>query len=222
MRMVTIEIEPSDVVKEMRRPTFEHVHSYEVLEVLKMDYEAALFVDLIECVTKEGVSIHDLWSIGNMEILSVVKSEGNRHTCLVKGIEMDMTKEEYKELDLDLIYTTPSFQSEDRIVLSFMGEQKNLMTFVTLMKEGQIGEVTNMTFKRAAYQRKDMLSVLTDKQREVMVAAYNHGYYDVPKGISSERLSERVNISKPTMLEHLRKAERRILAEIMAGYSETE
>ena len=53
-----------------------------------------------------------------------------------------------------------------------------------------------------------------------MVAAYRHGYYDLPKGISSVRLSERVALSKPTTLEHLRKAERRLLAEIMAGYSE--
>ena len=220
MRKVTIEIEFSEMVKEARRPTFEHIISYEVLEVLKMDYEQALFVDLIECVTKEDVSIHDLEHIGNMEILSVIRSEGNKHTCLVKGHEEGEANENYRELDLDLIFTTPSFLSEDRVILSFIGAQKNLMRFVELMKDGRIGKITNITFKRAAYQRKDLLSVLTDKQREAMVAAYQHGYYDLPKRISSERLSERVNISKPTLLEHLRKAEGRILAEIMAGYSE--
>lgn len=220
MRKVTLEIELSKMAKEARRPTFEHVYSYEVLEVLKMDYEEALFVDLIECVTKEDVSIHDLQTIGNMEVLSVIRSEGNRHTCLVKGHEEGEAKENYRELDLDLIYTTPSFQSEDRVILSFMGAQKDLMRFVELMKDGRIGKITNMTFKRAAYQKKDLLSVLTDKQREVIVAAYRHGYYDLPKRISSERLSEKVDISKPTLLEHLRKAERRIFREIMEGYSE--
>lgn len=220
MRQVTIEIELSVAAREERRSTFEHIQSYEVLEVLKMDYEEALFVDLIECITKEGVSIHDLPSIGNMEVLSIIKSEGNRHTCLVKGREEGEAKDSYKELDLDLVYTTPSYQSEDRVVISFIGAQKNLMTFVEMFKYADFGKITNMTFKRAAYQRKDLLSVLTDKQREVMVAAYRHGYYDIPKGISSARLSEKVDISKPTLLEHLRKAEGRILAEIMAGYSE--
>jgi len=220
MRKVTLEIELSEMAKEARRPTFEHVYSYEVLEVLKMDYEQALFVDLIECVTREGVSIHDLDTIGNMEVLSVIRSEGNAHTCLVKGHEEGEAKDDYKELDLDLIYTTPSFQSEDRIVISFIGAQKNLMRFVDLMKDEKIGKITNMTFKRAAYQKKDVISVLTDKQREVVVAAYKHGYYDLPKGIGSDRLAERVGISKPTMLEHLRKAERRIIQEILAGYSE--
>jgi predicted DNA binding protein len=220
MRKVTIEIELSEMAKEARRPTFEHVYSYEVLEVLKMDYEQALYVDLIECRTREGVSIHDLQTIGNMEILSVIRSEGNVHTCLVQGQEGGEAKDNYKELDLDLIYTTPSFQSEDRLIISFMGAQKDLMRFVDLMKDERIGKITNMTFKRAAYQKKDVISVLTDKQREVMVAAYRHGYYDLPKRISSERLSKKVDISKPTLLEHLRKAERRIFQEIMEGYSE--
>jgi predicted DNA binding protein len=220
MRKVTIEIELSEMAVEERRSTFEHIYSYEVLEVLKMDFEEALFVDLIECQTRADVSIHDLQTIGNMEILSVIKSEGNRHTCLVKGREEGETKDNYRELDLDIIYTTPSYQSLDRVILSFIGAEENLRRFVGMLKDSQIGKITNMTFKRAVYQKKDVLSVLTDKQREVMVAAYKHGYYDLPKRISSERLSERVSISKPTLLEHLRKAEKRIFAEIMAGYSE--
>jgi predicted DNA binding protein len=220
MRKVTIEIEPNEAAREDRRSTFEHIHSYEVLEVLKMDFEQALFVDLIECRTRDDVSIHDLERIGNMEILSVIKSEGDRHTCLVRGREEGEVRESYEELDLDLIYTTPSFQSEDMIVLSFMGAEENLRRFVQMLREFPIGEIRALTFKRAAYQRRDLLSVLTDRQREVMVAAFRHGYYDLPKGISSVGLSERVSLSKPTMLEHLRKAERRILTEIMAGYSE--
>lgn len=220
MRKMTLEIALSEEAREARRSVFEHVESYEVLEVIKMDFENALFVDLIECVTREGVDIGDLHRIGNMEVLSVVKSEGDRHTCLVRGEEKGKTAENYHELDLDLIYTTPSFQSEDRIVLSFMGEQRNLLRWVEMMRDVPIGEITSMTLKRAAYQRRDLLSVLTDKQREVMVTAYRHGYYDLPKGISSGRLAERVGLSKPTVLEHLRKAERRLLAEVMAGYAE--
>jgi predicted DNA binding protein len=220
MRQVTIEIELSEAAKGMRAPIFEHIVSYEVLEVIKMDFENALFVDLIECVTREGVSIDDISFIGNMEVLSVVRSEDDHHTLLVRGHEEGEAKRDYNELDLDIIYTTPSFQSEDRMVLSFIGEQRSLLSFVEMFKGTGVGEMTNMTFKRAAYQRKDMLSVLTDRQREVMVAAYRFGYYDLPRGITSQRLAERVGLSKPTTLEHLRKAERRLLSEVMAGHSE--
>ncbi|MCK5038971.1 MAG: helix-turn-helix domain-containing protein, partial [Thermoplasmata archaeon] len=156
--------------------------------------------------------IHDLEFIGNMEILSIVGSEGNKHTCIVKGYES------YSELDLDLIYTTPSMISEDRIIVSFIGAQQNLMKFVEMVRS-HVGEIKNISFKKAAYQKQDILTILTGKQREVLAAAYEHGYYDIPRRISSERLSEKVKISKPTLIEHLRKAERRILAEIMAGHS---
>lgn len=218
MRKVTIEIALDEAAREERKAIFEHIESFEVLEVIKMDFEEALFVDLIECVTREGVDIHDLPFIGNMEVLSVIRSRGNRHTCLVRGREEGEVKQNYDDLDLDLIYTTPSFQSEDRIVVSFMGAEESLRRFVSMLREAPMGEITNLTFKRAAYTRRDMLSVLTDRQREVMVAAYRHGYYDMPRGIGSQRLAERVGLAKATMLEHLRKAERRLLAEVMAGY----
>jgi predicted DNA binding protein len=52
-----------------------------------------------------------------------------------------------------------------------------------------------------------------------MVAAFENGYYEYPKKISSKALSEKVNISKPTLLQHLRKAEKRMLQEIMTGYT---
>ena len=212
MRQIIIEIEPSDETKERQKNIFQHIYSYEVLEMLKMDYGEGIYVDLIECQLKEDVSIHDLEFIGNMEILSIVGSEGNKHTCIVKGYES------YSELDLDLIYTTPSMISEDRIIVSFIGAQQNLMKFVEMVRS-HVGEIINISFKQAAYQKQDILTILTGKQREVLAAAYKHGYYDIPRRISSERLSEKVNISKPTLMEHLRKAERRILAEIMAGHS---
>ena len=213
MRQIIIEIEPSDQTKERQKSIFQHIYSYEVLEMLKMDYGEGIYVDLIECQLKEGISISNLKFIGNMEILNIVKSEGDKHTCLVKGYES------YRELDLDLIYTTPSMVSENKIIVSFIGAQKNLLKFVELVKS-HIGEIKNISIKQAAYQKQDILSILTEKQREALAAAYKHGYYDIPRKISSERLSEKVNISKPTLMEHLRKAERRILVEIMAGYSE--
>jgi predicted DNA binding protein len=217
MRKVIIEIEPYTATKEAQRPMFTHIRSYEVLEVLKMDHLKGLYVDLIECHLKENVSIDELTSIGNMDILSVIRSEGDKHTCLVLGHETKDASDIFKELNL--IYTAPSLISEDRVIVSFISGQKDLMRFVELVK-AHIGKIVNMTFKQSTYEKKDLLSILTDKQREIMTAAYRYGHYDIPKRISSEQLSEKLSISKPTLLEHLRKAERRIFTEILAGSPE--
>ncbi|HEY3420926.1 MAG TPA: helix-turn-helix domain-containing protein [Methanomassiliicoccales archaeon] len=217
MRKVIIEIEPYETTKVFQSPLFTHIRSYEVLEVLKLDHMKNLFVDLIECHLKEGVSINDLTSIGNMDILSVIRSEGDKHICLVLGHESKDTTDVFRELNL--IYTAPSLVSEDRVIVSFISSQKDMMRFVDLVK-ADIGKVVNMSFKKSTYEKRDLLSILTDKQREMMAAAYRYGYYDIPKRISSEQLSEKVNISKPTLLEHLRKAENRIFTEILAGSPE--
>ena len=54
-------------------------------------------------------------------------------------------------------------------------------------------------------------SPLTDRQREVLEHALDHGYFDWPRQTTSEALADDLDISRATYLEHLRKAERTLL-----------
>ena len=218
MRKLILEIEPNEKMKNILKSTFEYIHSYESLETLKTEWDEGIRVDLIECVLKENVLIDDLKSIGTMEILSVLKSEGNKHICLVKHQAPDDSKAVFKEFDLDLIVSTPWIVSNEKHTYSMIGDNENLNKYIELIKTN-VGNIQNMTFKKAAYQKQDILSVLTDKQRKILITAHKFGYYDYPKKINSVRLSEKINISKPTLVQHLRKAEGRILDEIMTGCS---
>jgi len=216
MRTLTLELEPFETVKEEMAETFAHVRSYSILETLKMDYQEGICIEIIELTLKEGASIHDIRTVGNMEILSVLKSIDSKHTCLIRYTEPEESKGQFQESDLGLIHTIPTIISPEKFTISMIGEQKNLSDFVEMIRKA--GTILKMSFRRAAYQKADILAVLTDKQREVMVAAFQNGYYDFPKKISSKQLCRKVSISKPTLLQHMRKAEGRILKEIMAGY----
>ncbi len=216
MRTLTLEIEPFETVKEEMAEIFVHVLSYSILETLKTDYQEGICIEIMEFTLREGVSIYDIRSLGNMELLSVLKSNGNKHTCLIRYKEAEEAKEQFQESDLGLIHTIPTIISLEKFTISMMGERKNLSDFVEMMRN--VGTILRMSFRRAAYQKADVLAVLTDKQREVMVAAFQNGYYDFPKKISSRQLCQKVSISKPTLLQHMRKAEGRILKEIMTGY----
>jgi predicted DNA binding protein len=217
MRKLTLELKPNEMVREVLNPTFKYIHSYEVLETLKTEWDEGIRVDLIEFFSKENIVIHDLKSIGPIEILSVLKSEGNKHTCLVKHQAPEDSEGLFKGFDLDLIFSTPWLISKEKHIYSVIGDHESLNKFIELLKT-KIGKIENMTFKKAAYQKHDILSVLTDKQREILIAANQHGYYNYPRKISSKQLSQKVNISKPTLVQHLRKAEGRIMANILAGY----
>jgi DNA-binding transcriptional ArsR family regulator len=58
---------------------------------------------------------------------------------------------------------------------------------------------------------------LTGRQREVLEAAFEAGYYDWPREISSEELAEELGISQPTLSEHLTAAERKLLTLLFDG-----
>jgi predicted DNA binding protein len=217
MRKLTIEVEPNERAKEGSEQIFKDILSYEILEMLKVDYEQGLCVDLIEVHLKEDVSIEDVKSIGKMEIMNILKSEGDKHTCLIKYFEDEESMDIFKEFDLDLIASSPTIISQEKFTISYIGDNESLTKLVELIK-AHAGNITNMTFKKAAYQKHDIISVLTAKQKEVLIAANQNGYYDYPRKINSEQLSKKVNISKATLVQHLRKAEGRLMANIFAGY----
>ena len=52
---------------------------------------------------------------------------------------------------------------------------------------------------------------LSERQREVFELAQQKGYYSWPRKTSAAELAEQVDISKATLLEHLRKAEAKLL-----------
>jgi DNA-binding MarR family transcriptional regulator len=217
MRKLIVEIEPNEATKDKLKTMFKEVQSYEVIEMLKMDFEEGSTVQLIECTLKEGMSIHDIKFMGKMEILSVLRSEGNKPLCLIKNKGPKESIDFLKRRDLDLIYTLPNFVSEDKLIISVIGSQEDHLQFIEIMKEYK-GEIVKMSFQKAAYDKHDILSVLTDKQRDIMIAARKHGYYKYPRKIRSEELAQKIGISKGTTVEHLRKAEERLIENIFAGY----
>jgi len=53
---------------------------------------------------------------------------------------------------------------------------------------------------------------LTDKQRSALRAAYFAGYFDWPRGSTAEEVAASMGVSSPTLHNHLRKAERKLLS----------
>jgi len=59
------------------------------------------------------------------------------------------------------------------------------------------------------------LSAMTDKQRRVLVTAYQQGYYDRPRRASSKELARILGVSSATLVNHRLKAERRLIREVL-------
>lgn len=61
-------------------------------------------------------------------------------------------------------------------------------------------------FNRALDQR------LTERQQEVMRAAYEAGFYDQPRAVTAQELAEELGISGATFSQHRRAAERKLVS----------
>ncbi|MFC7131804.1 MULTISPECIES: histidine kinase N-terminal 7TM domain-containing protein [Salinibaculum] len=59
----------------------------------------------------------------------------------------------------------------------------------------------------------DGLDDLTDRQQEALEAAFRAGYFEWPRESTAEDVAESMDISSATLHNHLRKAEKRLLAE---------
>jgi predicted DNA binding protein len=102
---------------------------------------------------------------------------------------------------------------EETIRLTFLGSPNQITEFL-----GRLGKrdvhfrvilLTNAKFSS------DPLSALTKKQKEVLVTAYELGYYDFPRKINSEQLAKKLNLHSSALVEHRRKAERRLITQIL-------
>lgn len=58
---------------------------------------------------------------------------------------------------------------------------------------------------------------LTDRQREVLCAAWRLGYFSYPREASAEEVAEAVGIARSTFAEHLAAAQRRVIDGVVDG-----
>jgi predicted DNA binding protein len=60
---------------------------------------------------------------------------------------------------------------------------------------------------------------LSPRQSEVLALALESGYFEWPRRADAQTLAAQLGISHPTFLEHLRKAERKVLTDALSGAS---
>jgi predicted DNA binding protein len=100
--------------------------------------------------------------------------------------------------------------------MTFLGSSSQVRKILKAIEELKI-PYKILALTDAKFSHDSPLSDLTEKQRKVFVSAFNSGYYDIPRRISSETLAEKMDIRAPTLVMHRRKAEQRIFQKIIKG-----
>ena len=222
MRKLIIEFQPKDYIRGILNKyiDFEKIERFETLELLRADITKKEKINIVEITLKPNHDINNIKLPYGSEILYVLEKNNNKHLCVLKW---KITKDIFdgiKKLqagkELDLMRDRPYIITENSIVLSVIGEQKSISFFIEYIEK--LGTITQKSFVKPIYFGSNLLSCLTEKQRDTILAAKKYGYYEYPRKINSENLAEKLGISTPTVIEHLRKAEIRLLNQILTGY----
>lgn len=64
---------------------------------------------------------------------------------------------------------------------------------------------------------RDTLDALTERQREILETAYESGYFDVPRRVSTADLADEMDLDPSTVAEHLQRAERNLISNLLAA-----
>lgn len=184
----------------------------ERLEVISIfNFTPAAHTEVCNITLADGITIEGIKSDFITDII-VLRSEGRDYTCLVKGKFSDEISRFIGKFDLKLEY--PIIFEGDRCQFSMVGSSDELYNIIAAAKENGWG------FEVLSVQKYDphvssVFSSLTEKQKEILLQAYKNGYFDHPRKINAGELAGKLGMHKTTLLEHLHKAEKRLIGHII-------
>jgi HTH DNA binding domain len=116
-----------------------------------------------------------------------------------------------------LMARPPDFLDVDRMKVEMIGKEDEIKKLLQYASKWGNNSFKVLGLTSIDAKGESLLSKLTLRQRHMLLAAYALGYYDVPRRISSDDLSTHLDVDKSTIVEHLRKAERKLIGGIIAG-----
>lgn len=66
----------------------------------------------------------------------------------------------------------------------------------------------------------EIYDTLSDRQLEALLTAKREGYYSWPREVNAEEVADEFGVAGPTLLEHLRKAERKMMVPLLEEIEE--
>ncbi|MEJ2248711.1 MAG: helix-turn-helix domain-containing protein [Candidatus Lokiarchaeota archaeon] len=224
MRKYVIEMDPSQF-KNFGMDYQQIFKDFDYIEgknILKIDFENGRKIVVLDIHLRPGKTLSMSYVDGNLKILEVFHSEGVIHTCLV-SLNFSQTAFNANELNPemlslfdDIIFDLPFFGNKSKITFSLITENQYLDRFLRQLHK--YGKIKLVRVQKPNHSRENLLDNLTPRQRDAILLAKNLGYYEWPRRLNATQIAKYMNISKSTLIEHLRKAENSLINQILIGF----
>ena len=160
---------------------------------------------------REGVPVDQI-QCNYVSNLIVLQNRGREYTCLVKGtFSSDITK---FLLTYGSKFEPPVVFENDCLSFSMVGDPEDFNTFVKDAAEKGWGlEILSVCDYNP--DAGGIFDLLTPKQKEILLESYRLGFFEHPRKINAGELAEKMGMHKTTLLEHIHKAEKRLIGHIL-------
>jgi hypothetical protein len=218
MRRVTLEFNYQDAWKQIFG-SHTKVEILEAIRCFKCDCNLDSIAIAIICRIKlkdKRMNVKDLIGKGLLNIEVLYKEKDGSQVVFIEGKLCIPQLPKGARLPKLLVARPPDFLDVDRMKVEVVGKETDVKEILqnasTWSNTYKILGLTSLDKKEES-----LLSRLSIKQRQALLTAFALGYYDVPRRISSEELSHHLNADKSTIVEHLRKAEKKLIDGIITG-----
>jgi len=193
------------------------IKSLEMLHVLRFDQDEFAAIFKVE-IKDPSFNIEDLFN--NKEMAHGAKVElhllekEKEGTCIyfMKG-KPPHSSPEANSKKLSIYPFMPFSLRDGKVRVTLLGDNDQMKEALEFLEKA--GNFKVISLMDAKFLPSSPVSRLTEKQREAIILAFNLGYFDTPRKISSEQLANKLGLANSTLAVHLRRAERRLLAEML-------
>ncbi len=215
MRRLILEVSERELFKAgIELPPLKKIKSLELLYFLRQDNEEFAAVSRLE-FSDPTAKPQDLLLGGLVVEVQVIEREKNGAYILFIRNKAPSLSSVLKYIGLEGGYLFPPLSIEDgKCRFSFLGSEAQVKDFMEKIDAIAI-HYRVVLLSDANFSPISPLNQLTEKQQEVLLAAYKYGYYDIPRRITTEELSQKLGLVDSTIVEHIRKAEQRLVRHII-------
>jgi hypothetical protein len=186
------------------------IERFEVISLFNMVDD--MHSEVCKFTLKEGIPADQI-QCNYVSNLIVLQSKGREYTCLVKGQFSDDITRFIRTYGTKLEH--PIVFENDCLTFNMVGTPEDFHTFVIdATAKGWGLEILSVC--DYIPQINEIFGVLTTKQKDILIESYRQGYFDHPRRVNAGELAEKMGMHKTTLLEHIHKAEKRLIGHILA------
>lgn len=194
-----------------RLETLKKIKSFQMLHILRFDSSEVAAICRLE-VKDQSMKIEDLLKplLSDLKIeYQLLEHDGEACIYFIKGKLPQPSQETSTRRGM---YPLLPFEVRDgKVRVTLVGDNEQVKEFL----ENRDVNYKVVSLTDAKFSFNSPISRLTEKQQEAVSLAFRLGYFDTPRKVSVDELAKKLGLASSTLAVHLRRAERRLLAEML-------